>query len=152
KKANGDSGLEKAPGPGKEQAIQAIEQGAGGKLPVYYPTVRLTGSTFPGPARAYRIKASDGKLHKSYRMVIKRGLLGEYYGIQGTTWQDPPILESTSEERTIGKRKFELHYDGDRVRIVAWRTRKAVYWVSNTLLQSLTEGQMLGIARSARLP
>ena len=152
KKANGDSGLEKAPGPGKEQAIQAIQQGAGGKLPVYYPTVRLTGSTFPTPARAYRIKASDGKLHKSYRMVIKRGLLGEYYGIQGTTWQEPPILESTSEERTIGKRKFEMHYDGDRVRIVAWRTRKAVYWVSNTLLQSLTEGQMLGIARSARLP
>nr|MBA2439042.1 LCP family protein [Thermoleophilaceae bacterium] len=152
KKPRGDAGLEKAPGPGKDQAIQAIQQGAGGKLPVYYPTVRLRGSLFAGPPRAYRIEALDGKRHKSYRMVIRRGLIGEYYGIQGTTWQDPPILESASEERTIGRRTFELHYDGDRLRIVAWRTRKAVYWVSNTLLQSLTERQMLGIARSVRLP
>ena len=34
----------------------------------------------------------------------------------------------------------------------AWRTNKAVYWVSNTLLQMLTERQMLAIARSTRLP
>ena len=42
-----------------------------------------------------------------------------------------------SETKKIGKRKFELYYDGDRVRLVAWRTPKAVYWVSNTLLQTL---------------
>jgi len=35
---------------------------------------------------------------------------------------------------------------------VAWRTPKAVYWVSNTLLQSLSKDQMLSIARSTRLP
>jgi hypothetical protein len=51
----------------------------------------------------------------------------------------------------MGKRTFELHYDGDRLRLVAWRTRKAVYWVSNTLLLTLTERQMLAIARSSRL-
>jgi hypothetical protein len=34
--------------------------------------------------------------------------------------------------------------------MVAWRTRKAVYWVSNTLLLTLSERQMMAIARSAR--
>jgi hypothetical protein len=83
-------------------------------------------------------------------MVIKRGLVGEYYGLQGTTWKNPPILENVSEKRKIGRREYELHYDGDRLRMVAWRTRKAVYWVSNTLLLTLSERQMLAIAKSAR--
>ena len=85
-------------------------------------------------------------------MVISYGLVGEYYGIQGTTWRRPPILDSGSETRRMGKRTFHVHYDGDRVRLVEWRTSKGVYWVSNTLLQSLTERQMLAIARSTRLP
>ena len=57
-------------------------------------------------------------------MVIERGLR-RYYGIQGTTWKDPPILADASEERTIGGRTYELHYDGDRLRLVAWRTTRA---------------------------
>ena len=52
--------------------------------------------------------------------------------------------------RRIGRREYELHYDGDRLRLVAWRTPKAVYWVSNTLLLTLSERQMLAIARSTR--
>ena len=45
-------------------------------------------------------------------------------------------------------REFELFYDGKRLRLVAHRTDDGVYWVSNTLLQTLTEKQMLGIAQS----
>ena len=147
-----DGGLEKAPAEGADQAMQAIQAGAGKELPVYYPTVRVKNSIFAGPPRYYKIKTTEVRRRKSYRMVVKRGLVGEYYGIQGTTWRNPPILESDSDKRRIGKRTFELHYDGDRLRIVAWRTSKAVYWVSNTLLQTLSERQMMAIARSTRLP
>jgi len=150
--ADPDGGLEKAPIEGKDQALQAIQQGAGKRLPVYYPTVRVKASLFGGPPRFYKIRTPDGKFKTSYRMVVKRGLVGEYYGIQGTTWKKPPILASPAETRRMGGRTFEVHYDGDRVRLVAWRTSKAVYWVSNTLLQTLTERQMLAIARSTRLP
>ena len=152
RKTGGDDGLERAPGQGMEQAVQAIQRGAGGRLPVYFPRVRLKGSLFVDAPRVYRLPDLDGKWHKAYRMVVKKGPPGEYYGIQGMTWKDPPILASASETRKVGRREFELHYDGDRLRIVAWRTKKAVYWVSNTLLQSLSERQMLAIARSTRLP
>ena len=152
KRPSGDNGLEKAPGPGKDQAVQAIQQGGGGQLPVYYPTLRLKGSLFTGPPRFYKIRTPGTKYHKSYRMVIKRDKLGEYYGVQGTTWKDPPLLEGGFDKVKAGKRTFELHYDGDRVKLVAWRTPKAVYWVSNTLLQSLNKEQMLSIARTTRLP
>jgi LCP family protein required for cell wall assembly len=147
-----DSGLEKDTEFGKDQSVQAIQQGAGGEFPVYYPTVRAAGFQYIGPPRVYKILAPDGKRKRSYRMVLKSPLVGEYFGIQGTRWMDPPILDSPSEERTIKGRKFELHYEGDRLRLVAWRTPKAVYWVSNTLLQTLSEQQMIAIARSTRLP
>jgi LCP family protein required for cell wall assembly len=147
-----DGGLEKDTQFGKEQAISAIEQGAGGTLPVYYPTVRVAGYQYIGPPRVYKILTPDGKRRRSYRMVLKSPNVGEYYGIQGTRWTDPPILDSPSEERTIKGRKFELHYEGDRLRLVAWRTPDAVYWVSNSLLQTLSERQMIAIARSTRLP
>jgi polyisoprenyl-teichoic acid--peptidoglycan teichoic acid transferase len=151
RKSGGNGGLEKADVAGKDQAVQAVQQGAGVGLPVHYPTVRTRAALFAGPPRVYKLKGLDGERYGAYRMVIKRGQVGEYYGVQGTTWMDPPILEDPSEKRRIGRRTYELHYDGDRLRLVAWRTRRAVYWVSNTLLQTLTEHQMLAIARSTRL-
>jgi hypothetical protein len=42
-----------------------------------------------------------------------------------------------------------LFREGTSLRTVAWRTKKAVYWVSNTLGYSLTNDQMIGIAATA---
>jgi polyisoprenyl-teichoic acid--peptidoglycan teichoic acid transferase len=150
KKKSGDLNLEKADVAGKDQGVQAVQQGAGGSLPVYYPTVRTKNALYAGPPRVYKINGPGGRKYGAFRMVIKRGAVGEYYGLQGTTWKKPPILEDPTETRKVGRRTFELHHDGDRLRLVAWRTRKAVYWISNTLLQTLSERQMLAIARSTR--
>jgi LCP family protein required for cell wall assembly len=150
KREKGDAGLEKADAAGKDQAVQAVQQGAGGTLPVLFPTVRTQQSLYAGPPRVYKIRGPHGRRYGAYRMVLRKGNVGEYYGLQATTWRRPPILEGATDKRKIGRRTYELHYDGDRLRLVAWRTRKAVYWVSNTLLLGLSERQMLGIARSTR--
>ena len=143
-------GLQDATGFGKEQAIQAVQAGAGKTLPALYPTLRLQGSVYAGPPRVYKLRGTDGKRYGAYRMVLQTSRAGEYYGLQGITWRNPPILEGVTETRKIGKRTYELAYDGDRLRLVAWRTNNAVYWISNTLLLSLDEKQMLAIARSVR--
>jgi LCP family protein required for cell wall assembly len=148
KDQGGNAGLEKADAAGKDQAVQAVQQGAGRTLPVLYPTVRTQQSLYAGPPRVYKIHGPHGRVYGAYRMVLKRGTVGDYYGLQGTTWRRPPILEGATETRKVGRRKYELHYDGDRLRLVAWRTKKAVYWVSNTLLQTLTNQQMLALAQS----
>jgi LCP family protein required for cell wall assembly len=136
---------------GEDQGLQAVQAGAGGSLPVYYPALLLNSSQFAYPPRVYKLRDTDGKRHGAYRMVIRRtNAFGEYYGVQGTTWKDPPILDDPSEKRTIKGRTYELHFAGDRLRLVAWRTPKAAYWISNTLLQTLTKRQMMAIARSAR--
>jgi hypothetical protein len=146
-------GLEDAAGFGKDQAVQAVstgKRGIGERLPVLYPTRRLQGSVYAGPPRVYSGRTPDKQHFLAYRMVLQTGHIGEYYGLQGLTWQHPPILEGVTESRRIGGREYDLAYDGDRLRLVAWHTKKAVYWISNTLLLSLDEKQMLAIARSVR--
>jgi polyisoprenyl-teichoic acid--peptidoglycan teichoic acid transferase len=121
------------------------------RLPVYYPALVATGGRYrTDHARAYDIADRSGRRHRAYRIVAFQGSIGQYYGIQGTTWKSPPILDDPSERRREGGRTFELFYDGGRLRMVAWRTSRGVYWVSNTLLRTLTNRQMLGLARSAR--
>src|SRR6201999_2984439 len=43
-----------------------------------------------------------------------------------------------------------LFYDGSHLRLVAWRTAKAVYWVTNTLDLAIDNRPLLAIAGSLR--
>jgi polyisoprenyl-teichoic acid--peptidoglycan teichoic acid transferase len=120
------------------------------RLPVYYPRLMAAGGRYrTDDARAYDITDRAGRRHRAYRIVAYEGSIGQYYGIQGTSWRSPPILDDPSERRRSGGRTYELFYDGSRLRLVAWRTPRGVYWVSNTLLRTLTNRQMLALARSA---
>ena len=132
---------------GQVQARKARRAG----FPIYYPTRRTKGALFGGDPRVYLIQGKGDERHPAYRMVIARGQIGEYYGLQGTTWKDAPILDDPTTTKKIDGREFELHYAGDRLRMVAWRTSAGAYWVSNTLLQSLSAKQMIDIARSTRI-
>jgi len=121
----------------------------GSRLPVYYPRLMATtGNYKTGDSRAYTLRDRAHHRYRAYRIVAYQGDVGQYYGVQGTTWQDPPILDDPSETRRVGRRTFELFYDGKRLRLVAWRTSRAVYWVANTLQRSLSERQMLALASS----
>jgi LCP family protein required for cell wall assembly len=146
----GELRLEDATGFGRDQALQGIQQGLGTTLPALYPALRTIGSVYAGPPRVYKLRGTDGGTYGAYRMVLQTGVVGEYYGLQGSTWRNPPILEGVTETRKLGKRTYELVHDGDRVRLVAWRTPKAVYWISNTLLLTLSDRQMMAMARSVR--
>ncbi len=126
-------------------------------FPIYYPTRLAPGSVITADTRAFPIDGPDKDVYHGYKMVVDvpgdtfgHGLFDEFYGISGTDWVDAPILQNPSETRTIDGTDYLLFYDGDRLRLVGWKTGKAAYWVNNTLLQSLEEGQMLSIATSMR--
>jgi LCP family protein required for cell wall assembly len=141
--------LEDARAFGKEQALQVINERPR-VFPIWFPTRRVQGALFAGPPRVYQIETRDGRRYSSYRMIVKKGLVGEYYGLQGTTYRSAPILKGPSESRRIRGRRFKIHYDGSRIRLIAWESKKAVFWVSNTLGLSLSNSQMLAIAASTR--
>jgi LCP family protein required for cell wall assembly len=129
-------------------------------FPVYYPTRLVPGSTIVDDnrdTRAFPIDGPGDDVYHGYKQVVDvpgsvfgNGLTDEYYGVSGTDWKDVPILAHPSETRTIDGKQYLLFYDGDRLRLVGWKTDKGSYWVNNTLLQSLEEGQMLSIATSMR--
>jgi polyisoprenyl-teichoic acid--peptidoglycan teichoic acid transferase len=130
-------------------------------FPVYYPTKLAPDSTVSAvsPARAYQPGADsrafpiDGpgdEVYHGYKMVVSMptdGYTG-YYGVSGTDWKEPPILEHPDETRTIDGREYLLSWDGPQLRLIGWKTDEATYWVDNTLLNVLTPGQMFGIAES----
>jgi hypothetical protein len=125
------------------------------KFPVYYPT-RVTPATTFTPleaSRAFPIDGAGNDVYRGYKFVLGfPGPVGftEYYGVSGTNWEDPPILDGPSETRKIDGHEYLLFYDGDRLRLVGWKEKKAAYWVNNSLLQTLEEGEMLAIAQSMR--
>ncbi len=157
----GSDGLVPAAEAGETEAKLVTRKVSNG-LPVFYP-----GRLPPGAAyeesnpflriedpRVYHFRDTDGHRHGAYRMVLALDLPDgtHYFGVQGIQgWSDPPLLSGPSIKQTIRGREYEIFLDGDRVRLVAWHRGDNTYWVANSLLRVLTNDQMIGIARSARV-
>jgi polyisoprenyl-teichoic acid--peptidoglycan teichoic acid transferase len=139
-------GMQQASQAGEDQAVRLATKVG---FPVFYPKALVTSAQYlPEHSRAYDIYDRGHHKYRAYRIVVKTRDVGQYYGIQGTTWPGPPILDNPSERRKIGGRTYELFFDGGRLRLISWRSRGAVFWISNTLLQTLGNQQMLALARS----
>jgi LCP family protein required for cell wall assembly len=136
----------------------------GARMPVYYPRLIATGSSYclstagncpleiPSPGsypRRYRIWDRAGHPHAAYRMTLSLNpVLGEYYGVQGTTWVRPPILNNPTMTKVVNGRRLRLYFNGGKLTMAAWRSGRAVYWISNTLTDTLSPAQMRAIAAS----
>ena len=160
-KPPGGDGLVPAGEAGKLEG-KTVARKVGGGFPVFYPTRLPSGAEFVESntyyhvqdPRVYHLKDTDGNRHGAYRMVLELSLPDgiHYFGVQGIQgWSDPPILSNPSETRTIHGREYDIYVDGDRVKMIAWHRGDNTYWVSNSLLQVLTNDQMVGIARSANV-
>jgi len=160
-KPPGDDGLVSAAEAGEEEAKIVARKVSHG-FPVFYPTRLPPGAAFveSNPylhvqdPRVYHFKDTDGNRHGAYRMVSTLELPDgvHYFGVQGIQgWSDPPILSGPSITETIRDREYEIFLDGDRIRLIAWHRGDNTYWVANSLLRVLTNDQMIGIARSAKV-
>ena len=149
KKKEGPARMVDASGMGKNMALQVVTQGLR-RLEVFYPRMLTPGAQFIAPPRAYTLKDRKGRKQRAYRIVVGEGEIGHYYGVQGTTWKNPPILSGPHEKREVGGRKVQIYYDGTRVRLVAWKTKQGSYWISNSLTQKLTLKQMLALVRATK--
>ncbi|HWF75319.1 MAG TPA: LytR family transcriptional regulator, partial [Solirubrobacteraceae bacterium] len=95
------------------------------------------------------IHDQSGQPHPAYRMtLVVNAALGEYYGVEGTAWRNPPILNSPQQTRIVHGKRLMLFLNGHHVALVGWRTAAGAYWVSNTLSDSLSNAAMIAIAAS----
>ncbi len=101
--------------------------------------------------RAYTIQDRAGASHPAYVITVQGNpLLGQYYSIQGTTWNDPPILTGSHETKVLDGKQLLVYTEGHKVILVAWHGPGGLYWVANTLTSDLTGAQMVAIAASMR--
>ena len=127
----------------------------GAKIPIFYPTVLQTGTDYAQKPRVYKINGTgEGSPPRgqraAYKWIFSRPELGEYYGLMATRWTDPPVLDDPDDERTIKGRDYKFYYENDRLRVVAWQTNEGSFWLSNTLIESLSNREMLRIAEGFR--
>ncbi len=158
----------------KDGVGQAEALGRAG-LSVYYPTEVYNTANGPSqycsditgncvgygePASAYigsyprqYLIHADGRSYPSYRITVDiNSQLGEYYGIQGTEWRNPPILNKPTQTQDVDGRQLLEYFDnGKKLTMVAFRTKTAAYWVSNSLTDSIPNHQLEAIAASMKL-
>lgn len=122
------------------------------RFPILYPKAMERQSRYDAvSSRPYDIASSDGKTYpwQAYRIVVTENAgIGQYYGVEGTTWRDPPILDLADDQERLGGRTFLVQYDGKQIRRLMLRTPSGTYWVSNTLSNALSNAEMRAIARS----
>ena len=84
-------------------------------------------------------------------MTFEVGQTYEYWQIEESTWKSAPILQNPSFTFTDKHgRKFQVYTSGGAVQRIALITPQAAYWVSNTILNELSNSTMLAIAESLR--
>jgi LCP family protein required for cell wall assembly len=118
-------------------------------FPLYLPHLQQV-SAAPNDFRDYTVRDEQGNPYYGYRVDWYLGIAGEYYGIEGMNWSNPPLFANPSATVTINGRSFLFIDDGSHYHDVGWRVGRALYWVSNTLNENLSNAQMLAIAESAR--
>ena len=133
-------------------------------MPVYFPKLIVSGSNYcsaqttycpleiasPGSyPRAYVLRDRHHHPYPAYRMTLEiNPVLGEYYGVQGTTWQNPPLLSTPEGTKVVDGKTLAIYEQGGSITNVAWHTKQGVYWISNTLTTDIPNGQMINLAAS----
>ena len=118
-------------------------------FPLLVPTVRESSSsrTTIVPARAYTLHGEG-----AFRLVFNGPFATDYWGIQQAGWTEAPVLDAPTVTRRIGGREYLLYFNGPKLHMVAFRENDAAYWVTNTLLDALSNETMLAIAKGMRPP
>jgi len=138
-------GLYPTPSGGEEEAVKASFD-----VPfrVLYPALQ-TGPAEQQQVRAYTLEDQQGNLHHAYVVVWQQNPIGGYYDFEGTDWLNPPLF-AHARTQVIDGREYWFVDDGAHIHVIGWRAGGVVYWLTNTLLEELSNAQMLAIAKSAQ--
>jgi LCP family protein required for cell wall assembly len=116
------------------------------RFPVVVPTV-LEHTSHLSSEEGVRVYRMGG--HRTVRLTFVTGA-SEYWGIQMVRWRDAPALRDPNERVTIKGRRYDLYYSGSKLELVVLRHQGTTYWVTNTLLTTLSNETMLEIAKGLR--
>ena len=113
------------------------------RFPLLIPRV-LEETSHLAPQDGIRVYQVGG--HQAVRLTFVTDKY-EFWGIQMVPWRTAPALRGANETVTIKGRRYDLYYSGFKLEMVVLRDGGQTYWVTNTLLGSLSNETMLAIAK-----
>jgi LCP family protein required for cell wall assembly len=121
-------------------------------FPLLYPTVTQNSSEVPSsyPIRAYHVPNAGHHWSSLYAYFNMPSTPGASWGIEETRFTDAPILADPSATRKIGPRTYRFYFNGNHIHMIAFIQSDTAYWVQNTLLDDLSNADMVAIAKSLR--
>jgi polyisoprenyl-teichoic acid--peptidoglycan teichoic acid transferase len=126
---------------------EVVKAALGVPFRVLYPNLQ-TGEAQQQQVRAYVLKDQQRKLHHAYVVVWQQNTIGGYYDFEGSDWLNPPLF-AHARTQVIDGREYRFVDDGAHIHVIGWRRGNVLYWLTNTLLEELSNSQMLAIAKSA---
>ena len=107
--------------------------------------MRETSSSYDDAVYVYKIPKGHIN-YDAYRLVAHMNTPGDYWGFQATSWATPPVLDDPTRTLVQGSRTYRLYFNGTKLHIVAWTQGRGTYWITNTLLNKLSNETMVAIA------
>jgi hypothetical protein len=108
-------------------------------------------------ARYSQLSAQEGvrafkplKNQHEVALTFQVGQTSEYWQIEESTWKSAPILDNPSFTLVHKGQKYLVYTTGGAVQRIALVTPQATYWVSNSILNELSNSTMLAIAESLK--
>jgi LCP family protein required for cell wall assembly len=130
---------------GNDEAVKAAVEVP---FPVLYPTLQ-TGQSEQQQVRAYKLSDQQGNIHHAYVVVWRQNINGGYYDFEGSDWLNPPLF-AHARVQSIDGRQYRMVDDGAHIHVIGWRSHNVLYWFTNTLLEELSNQQMIQLAKSAQ--
>jgi LCP family protein required for cell wall assembly len=117
-------------------------------FPLMVPHKIAAGATLSDSEGVRAFKPLKNQHEVAMSFVMPDGI--EYWDIEESTWNSAPILANPSFTLTHRGQKYLVYTTGGQIQMVALRTPRATYWVSNTILNELSNSTMIAIAESLR--
>jgi hypothetical protein len=107
--------------------------------------------TSTSPTRIYGIAAAGHGWNSTYAVFHMSSPSGDaYWGIEETRFTAAPMLQTPNATRNLDGRKYLFFFNGSHIQTIAFIQGGVAYWVQNTLLDDLTDPEMVAIARSLK--
>ena len=115
-------------------------------LMVPHKVARYSGLSSVEGVRAFKPLKNQHEVVLTFQV----GQTYEYWQIEESTWKTAPILQSPSFSFIRKGQRYQVYTSGGAVQRIALVGPHATYWVSNTILNELSNSTMLAIAESLR--
>ncbi len=87
--------------------------------------------------------------HKAI-VLVYHTYANAFWDLEETDWTGAPILQGRNFTRIVNGHTFQLYYEGSNLHMIVLHAGATSYWITNSLLNALSNETMLAIAKGLK--